>query len=335
MRKDDVDGLGYLYSDCGEEITSRYADLLIDDVFKLAFGQESTKDVMIEFLNRVIPDRKIVEVDFMDKEMRSVNRREKNSVYDMNCETDDGTRIIVELQRRKQLDYAERAIYYSTFQIRNQVEAGTFGYNFCPVYVINILDFDLDVNEGNPNVLTTYRLCETTTHEQLTDKYTLIFIELRKFKKSEEELSTDILEGIYFCLKNMSVLNERPKQLEHEIFKKIFDVAELANMDEVKRSEILRKMTTERDLSNQMAYAIKVGREEGLEKGMAEGLEKGIKKGIEQGIEKGREKGMAEGIKEGSYAKSVEIAKRLKEMGMPVSDIVSATGLDSDKVSEL
>lgn len=192
---------------------------------------------------------------------------------------------------------------------------GTFGYNFCPVYVINILDFDLDVNEGNPNVLTTYRLCETTTHEQLTDKYTLIFIELRKFKKSEEELSTDTLEGIYFCLKNMSVLNERPKQLEHEIFKKIFDVAELANMDEVKRSEILRKMTTERDLSNQMAYAIQVGREEG----------------IEQGIEQG----MAEGIKEGSYAKSVEIAKRLKEMGMPVSDIVSATGLDSDKVSEL
>jgi predicted transposase/invertase (TIGR01784 family) len=113
----------------------------------------------------------------------------------------------------------------------------------------------------------------------------------------------------------MSVLNERPKQLEHEIFKKIFDVAELANMDEVKRSEILRKMTTERDLSNQMAYAIQVGREEG--------------------IEQGREKGMAEGIKEGSYAKSVEIAKRLKEMGMPVSDIVSATGLDSDKVSEL
>lgn len=59
MRKDDVDGLGYLYSDCGEAITSRYADLLIDDVFKLAFGQESTKDVMIEFLNRVIPDRNI------------------------------------------------------------------------------------------------------------------------------------------------------------------------------------------------------------------------------------------------------------------------------------
>lgn len=327
MRKNDLDGLGYLYPDCGEEITSRYADLLIDDVFKLVFGQESTKDVMIEFLNRVIPDRKILDVEFMDKEMKSVNRREKSSVYDMNCETDDGTRIIVELQRRKQLDYAERAIYYSTFQIRNQVEAGTLGYNFCPVYVINILDFDLDVNEGNPNVLTTYRLCETTTHEQLTDKYTLIFIELRKFKKSEEELSTDILEGFYFCLRNMSVLKERPKQLEHEIFKKIFDVAELANMDEVKRSEILRKMTTERDLSNQMAYATMIGREEGLEKGLAEGRAKGIAEG--------RTEGRAEGLAEGSYAKSVEIAKRLKEIGMSVSEIASVTGLGSDAVSEL
>ena len=35
----------------------KYADLLDDDVFKLVFGRESTKDVMIEFLNQVIPDR--------------------------------------------------------------------------------------------------------------------------------------------------------------------------------------------------------------------------------------------------------------------------------------
>lgn len=47
----------------------RYADLLNDEVFKLVFGQESTKDVMIEFLNQVIPDRTIVDVEYMDKEM--------------------------------------------------------------------------------------------------------------------------------------------------------------------------------------------------------------------------------------------------------------------------
>ena len=50
----------------------KYADLLNDDVFKLVFGQESSKDVMIEFLNRVITDRVIVDLDFMDKEMKTL-----------------------------------------------------------------------------------------------------------------------------------------------------------------------------------------------------------------------------------------------------------------------
>ena len=47
----------------------KYADLLDDEVFKLVFGRESTKDVMIEFLNQVIPDRKIVDLEFIDKEI--------------------------------------------------------------------------------------------------------------------------------------------------------------------------------------------------------------------------------------------------------------------------
>ncbi len=52
----------------------KYADLLDDDVFKLVFGRESTKDVMIEFLNQVITDRTIEDLDFIDKEMHPVDR---------------------------------------------------------------------------------------------------------------------------------------------------------------------------------------------------------------------------------------------------------------------
>ena len=42
----------------------KYADLLDDDVFKLVFGQESSKDVTIEFLNQVITDRNIVDLAY-------------------------------------------------------------------------------------------------------------------------------------------------------------------------------------------------------------------------------------------------------------------------------
>lgn len=106
----------------------KYADLLDDDVFKLVFGQESSKDVTIEFLNQVITDRNIVDLEFRDKEMHPLARQGKSSIYDMFCQTDDGSRIIVEVQRRKQPFYSERAIYYSTFQIQRQVDAGADYY---------------------------------------------------------------------------------------------------------------------------------------------------------------------------------------------------------------
>lgn len=55
--------------------------------------------------------------------------------------------------------------------------------------------------------------------------------------------------------------------LNHEVFRKMFDISELLNMDEDTRSKVLIKMTTERDLRNQMAYAKK----EAIEEGRAEG----------------------------------------------------------------
>ena len=298
----------------------KYADLLDDDVFKLVFGQESSKDVMIEFLNQVIPDRRIVDLDFADKEMHPVDRNRKSSVYDVFCTTDDGSRIVVEIQRRKQSSYVERAIYYSTYQIGRQVEAGSGDYDFCPVYVISILNFAIDQNRGSTDVKTVYRLYEESAHRLLTDRLTFIFIELSKFNKSEEELDGDILEGMYFCFKNMSVLKGRPSVLEHEVFKKIFKVSELLNMDEETRSKVLEKMTTERDLRNQMAYA----RKEAIEEGLAEGREKGLAEGLAEGFERG--------LKEGSREKAMDIARNLKRMGMSVEDIVEAVGLEADIV---
>ena len=285
----------------------KYADLLDDDVFKLVFGQESSKDVMIEFLNQVITDRNIVDLDFMDKEMHAMQRERKRSVYDMFCKTDDGSRIIVEVQRRKQPFYPERAIYYSTFQIQRQVDAGTEYYGFLPVYVINILDFEMDETKGNPAVKTTFRLYEEQKHSLLTDKVTFIFIELGKFKKTIEELDGNILDGMYFCFKNMSVLKERPDALEHDVFIKIFKISELYNMDEDTRSKVLEKMTTERDLRNQMAYA----------KQMA----------IEEGLAEGRAEGRAEGMIAGERAKAIEIAVKLIATGMSRAEAAAFVGI--------
>ena len=288
----------------------KYADLLDDDVFKLVFGRESTKDVMIEFLNQVISDRRIEDLEFIDKEMHPVERDSKGSVYDMVCKTHDGSRIIVEVQRRKQPFYAERAIYYSTFQIQRQVEAGAEYYDFLPVYVVNILNFRMNSYAEIRDVRTVYRLYEENTHHLLTDRVTFIFIDLTKFSKTIEKLDGNVLEGMYFCFKNMVNLEDRPAALKHKVFTKIFEVTELYNMDKQTRDKVLDKMTTERDLRNQMAWA----RQEAIEEGLAEG----------------RAEGRAEGLAEGQQSKAVEIALKLIATGMSKADAAAFVGVPQE-----
>ena len=326
----------------------KYADLLDDDVFKLVFGRESTKDVMIEFLNQMITDRNIVDLEFLDKEMHPVERDQKGSVYDMFCKTDDGSRIIVEVQRRKQPFYPERAIYYSTFQIQRQVDAGAEYYDFLPVYVVNILNFTMDGNTADSEVKSVYRLYNERTHSLLTDRVTFIFLELGKFNKTLAELDGNVLDGMCFCFKNMTTLAERPDILRHKVFEKIFEVTELLNMDNVTRYKILGNMTTERDLRNQMRYAIETATAEGLAKGMAQGLEQGLAEGRVKGEEEGRIKGQAEGRAEGraegqaegraegraegERAKACEIAAKLMAAGMSKEEVAEIVGIGEEEI---
>ena len=297
----------------------KYADLLNDDVFKLVFGQESSKDVMIEFLNQVIPDKHIVDLEFMDKEMTPVERRRKSSVYDMFCKTDDGSRIIVEVQKRKQPFYVERTIYYSTFQVRNQVDAGTDEYAFCPIYVISIMDFNIPENAGNPEVKTVYRLYEEKTHDLLTDRLTFVYIELNKFEKSIDEIDGGILDGMYFCLKNMSSLDTCPQKLNHGVFQKMFQISEICNMDEDTRSKVIEKMTTERDLRNQMKYA--------MQEAIAEGLAEGRAEGLAEGLAEGRAEGLAEG--------RAEVVRKMFSAGMTVDKIADILQESNEEVEKM
>ena len=144
---------------------------------------------------------------------------------------------------------------------------------------------------------------EMNCHMQLTDKVTYIFIELPKFRKSVDELDGDVLEGMYFCLKNMPSLQNRPDALTHDVFDKIFSITEFLNMDEYTRDKIRNNMTTERDFKNQLAYARKEGRLEGIEVGREE------------------ERHLS--------------AAKLKALGVDIAIISEATGLSVEEIAVL
>ena len=103
----------------------------------------------------------------------------------------------------------------------------------------------------------------------------MLFIELPKFKKGADDLDGSIIDGMYFCLRNMYKLQSRPNALMHEVFDTIFTISELIEMDDETREKIIENMTTERDLKNQFDYARKEGRAVGHAEGRVEGRAEG------------------------------------------------------------
>ena len=92
----------------------------------------------------------------------------------------------------------------------------------------------------------------------MTDKLKFVFVEVAKFNKTEDELTTDLDKWLYM-LKNLSDLLERPAALRDKIFKRIFDVAEISSLDDEDKKNYINYMQTARDTYNQLEYAKKKG----------------------------------------------------------------------------
>ena len=60
-----------------------------------------------------------------------------------------------------------------------------------------------------------------------------------------------------------------------------------------------------------------------------------IKTAEDKGHRKGLAEGRAEGRAEGEQNKALDIARNLKSMGLSTSDIINATGLSEDVISNL
>ena len=311
-----------------EEQDIKYVNLLDDLGFKHVFGRDENKEILIAFLNEIIPDKQITDLEHIRNEQIPSDPATKASVFDLYCETQDGSRIVVELQREEQFDYVDRAIYYGAFPVQNQIEKGKKRYTFSAVYVINILNFNLVELKEDTKPVSTFRLKELEDNRILSHKYTLIFIELSKFAKRLEEISPDnILEGYLYFLRNMHNLKEQPKEFQQRIWDKLFNAARVAKMNQQDRQAYIKKMNTERDKINQWEFAMEQAQNKGMAKGMAEGRAKGLAEG--------RAKGLAEGTAKGRAEEKTAIAKSLKQSGMDFQEISKHTGLTVSEIEAL
>ena len=260
----------------GEIVKARYINPLIDWGFKRLFGSEVNKDILIEFLKVIFPEYEIEDITYIPAEQLGLMEEDRKAVFDVICRAKDGKDFLVEMQHATQEHFFERALYYTSFPIMKQGRKAHTdevtgvkkegNYELDGVYFLGILNFKY---EDDDLIEHRYLLREATTGKTMTDKLKFVFIEVAKFNKKEDELASDLDKWLYI-LKNLSILLERPAALRDKIFKRIFDVAEIAGLNNIDRINYIKDMTTARDTFNQIEYAKKTSREEGLVKGREE-----------------------------------------------------------------
>lgn len=285
----------------------RFVNFYTDFAFKRLFGSEVNKELLISFLNAMFDGKEVItDLTYLNVEHIGEQIYSRKALFDVYCETEKGEKIMVEMQKNEQDFFKDRTLFYATFPIREQApRLRDWDFELAHVYSVNIMDFVFD--KKNPEYFHhEVKLMDTKTYEVFYDKLTFYYIEMPKFKKTEDELET-LFDKWLYGMKNLWSLRERPEKLEGKVFQRLFEQAEIAQYTPAEVGEYERSLKEYRDIIN----VVNTAERKGHDKGMAEGLEKGRVEGVWL------------------------VAKNLKGMNVPVEQIAQATGLRPDEILAL
>ena len=120
----------------------KFVNPFTDFGFKKLFGEEPHKELLISFLNTLLPQHhQIQDLQYTKNEYQGVTALDRKAIFDLNCISTTGERFIVELQKAKQNYFKDRSVYYATFPIREQAQRGDWDFKLSAVYTVGILDF--------------------------------------------------------------------------------------------------------------------------------------------------------------------------------------------------
>ena len=292
----------------------RYINPYTDFGFKMLFGTEMNKELLISFINSLLSGKEVIrDLTYLNTEHLGTSEADRRAVFDVYCENERGEKILIEMQRGEQQFFKDRSLYYATFPIREQGEKGEWDYRLKAVYVIGILNFKFDSEDDN-YFHHEVQLMDVCTKQVFYDKLTFIYLEMPKFNKSEDELVT-MFDKWLFVLRNLSRLMARPAALQDRIFTRLFEAAEIAKFTKEQYEAYEESLKVYRDWQNTIVTA----------------EQKGIAKGLEKGLAEGR----AQGIAEGRMEQNIANARSMKLAGLDYEIISQVTGLSRDEIAGL
>jgi len=270
-----------------------------DFVFKLIFGDEKNKDVLVAFLSAVLnmPEEEFQGLEIINTELLREFKEDKKGILDVRVKTKFGKQIDIEIQILPNAWMAERTLYYWSKMYSGQIKEGDDYERLKKCVTINIVDFEcVPVKMAH----TVFHVTEDRTGHKLTDVLEIHYLELPKLedeqvRKEDDEIVVDWMmfidaesEGV------MEMLAEKNVGI-----KKAYNILKIVSQDEKARMLYEARQAELMDQMTRIKEAEKRGREEGETK------------------------------------RTIEIAKNLLLAGVDFQTIVATTGLDEAEIVKL
>ena len=293
----------------------KFIDPFSDYGFKRIFGTESSKDVLMEFLNSLIPEARIKDLTLLDVEQNGPMKGTTKAAVDMVCKTADDVYILIEMRNIRQMNYSKGIWKEAELESAGIIEWAPASWlsEMKRIYVIRFLGFSMFTEYTEKYRWDVFRM-DNEYHQILGDSFHEIYLELPKFQLTLSHCKT-LFERLLYVLKHMEVLDDMPQELNNQLFMRVKEMASIPNLTADQMIAYYRCMLDD------CAYY------DSLQTSMEEGREEGRIEGREEGREEGRIEGKMEG--------KMEVARTMKENGVDPSLISTCCGLSLSEIERL
>lgn len=293
-------------------ILSKYLDPRNDVAFKKIFGTEKNKDILMHFLNNILDsfnEVPITKIELLSTTLLPKINKKKLSIVDVLCKDKTGVIYIIEMQVLETKGFEKRVLHYSSKVYSDQAKKGDEYQVLKKVVFITIANYIIFPDSNDTHYKSEHAIYNKKTREQSLKDLCYIFIELPKFDKTKEKLSSIEEKWCYF-FKHASETTEEDLQSIIGNDKMMEKAYAALNQHYWSKEELM---------SYERAKQARMDHKAILQYKLDEGEAKGLKKGIEQGIEKGK----------------VELAKKLLQNGVGMDFLIQSADLSKKQVEEL
>ena len=192
---------------------TKFLDPKNDVAFRRIFGSEKNKDILIHFINDVLELKdgdKIKEITFLPTITVPEIAAKKQSVVDVLCKDENGVQLIIEMQVSPQEGFEKRAQYYAAKAYSRQLNKGKEeGARYIDLKaVIFIAISDNIIFKDKIFYKSDHIILDKESYAHDLKDFSFTFIELPKFKITNIDLLTNIIEKWCFFFKNADKTSE-------------------------------------------------------------------------------------------------------------------------------